>query len=1069
MRIVTGSILFLLLLGATAAAPPVPAARPYLTRPALSPDGSTIAFVSEGAIWTVPAKGGIAHILVSGQGNLTSPVYSPGGDRLAFESDRSGANNIYVLDLRTGAEKQLTFNDAGVELDAWSRNGRWIYFSSTGDNIIYMDSIYRISPEGGTPMPVTSELYINEHYAAPAPEGHEEIAFTGHGVANWQWWRKGHSHLDDSEIWLLNFDHGRHYRQISAGNAEELWPMWSANGREVYYVSDRTGFANIWVTSLHGAPRQVTHFTDDRLVWPRIGYNGKTIVFARHFGIWKLDTKTGKASEVPITLRGAANAVGVTHRVFQDHFQELALSPDGKKIAFIAHGTVFAAPSSEPGRAIEITHSPFNHSELAWSPGSRRLVFVSDRGDAPHLYLYNFSTRKQTEIVSQGEDYSPVFSPNGKELAFKRDGHQLCALDFATSQVRVLAQGNFSLPPINDPHAIAWSPDSRWIAYATYGPRMFRNVDVVAAAGGPSHPVSFVGNLGGFGPVWSPNGKFLLYATGQRTKMVRVARIDLIPHVPQFEENQFWKLFKKEQPQAGQPNVAPGKQVAGAKSQKKKKIQPVKIDFQHIRRRFHFLSIGLNVRSVAISPNGKWALVTSSVAGQENLYVYSLNELSKKPKVARQLTSTPGPKTDAQFTPDSKDVFYLDHGRIFEVALATRKVKPVAATAGLNVNFAREKFEVFDQAWRYLRDNYCNPDMNGVNWNAVHTEYEPYVAGATNPHELYGLLNLMIGELNSSHSGLFPPRGKSKPFEGRIGLAFDVAAYQQSGTLHVSAVVPRSPAAIAGIKPGDELLAIDGTPIGPHTNYHQLLAHRTGHLVTLTLGGANPRKVDVKPVGTGVMKNLLYHEWVEANRAYVARLSDGKLGYANLQSMEPSDLQHLNAELSSTTQTLEGVVIDIRSNTGGFVNPYAIDVLARRHYLTIEPRGLPAAPMRILSGQRALERPTILVVNRGTLSDGEDFTQGYRTLHLGKVVGEPTAGWIIYTWAARLIDGSVVRLPHARVVTNSGHVMEMHPRPVDIRVARPIGQTYEHKDSQLAAAVHALLQQIQSEHKGAAK
>jgi tricorn protease len=1066
MRIISGSILFLLLLGATATPKP-PAPIPYLTTPAISPDGSTIAFVSEGAIWTVPAKGGTAHLLVSGKGDATAPVYSPDGHRLAFVSDRTGAQNIYVLNLDTGAVKRLTYSAAGDELDAWSRDGRWIYFSSTGHNIAYMAGIYRVSPDGGTPMPVTSELYINEHYAAPAPNGHE-IAFTGHGVAQFQWWRKGHSHLDDSEIWLLNLQSGRHYRQISAGGAKELWPMWSANGREVYYVSDRTGPANIWVNSLTGKPREVTHFTDGRVVWPRISDNGKTIVFARHFGIWKLDTHSGKASEVPITLHGMGKNTGIEHDVLHSHFHELALSPDGKKIAFVAHGAIFAAPSSKPGRAIQITHSQANHSELAWSPDSSKLAFVSDRGDSPHLHLYDFPTRKETEIVSQGEDYSPVFSPDGKLLAFKRDGRELCAFDLATHKVRVLAKAFFSLPPINDSHAIAWSPDSRWIAYATYGDRTFRNIDVVSAAGGPSRPVSFLGNLNSAGPVWSPNGKYLLYATGQRTKTIRVARIDLIPHAPKFEENQFWNLFKKE-PEAGAKAAGQAKKSAAGGKQKKKKTEPVKIDFQNIRHRLHFLPIGLSVRSIAISPNGKWALVTAVVANQENLYVYSLKELSKKPKVARQLTSTPGRKSDAQFSPDSKKVFYLDNGRVFEVAVASGKSKPVAVSADLDVNFAREKYEIFNQAWRYLRDNYCNPEMNGVNWDAVRAEYRPLVAGATTQHELYGVLSLMIGELNSSHSGIRPPSGTTHADEGRLGLNFDAHAYEQSGQLVVSSVVPRSPAALAKVKPGDVLLAVNGKAIGPHTNFRQFLDHETGHLVTLKLGGPHPRTVDVKPVNTSAMKSLIYHEWVEANRAYVAKLSHGHLGYADLQSMEPRDLQHLNAELDSTTQSLEGVVIDIRNNTGGFVNPYAIDVLARRHYLTMATRGLPSVPMRIASGERALERPTILVVDRGTLSDGEDFTQGYRTLHLGKVVGEPTAGWIIYTWGAGLIDGGYVRLPHARVLTNSGQVMEMHPRPVDIHVARPIGQSYQHKDSQLAAAVRALMQQIQSTPKSAGK
>jgi C-terminal processing protease CtpA/Prc len=102
----------------------------------------------------------------------------------------------------------------------------------------------------------------------------------------------------------------------------------------------------------------------------------------------------------------------------------------------------------------------------------------------------------------------------------------------------------------------------------------------------------------------------------------------------------------------------------------------------------------------------------------------------------------------------------------------------------------------------------------------------------------------------------------------------------------------------------------------------------------------------------------------------------------------------------------------------------------------------------------------VLVTNRVTLSDGEDFSEGYRELGLGKVVGEPTAGWIIYTSNEKLIDGSTVRLPFITVTTEDGQPMELHPRPVDVPVSRPLGEAYRDKDSDLDAAVLTLQQQL---------
>ena len=179
---------------------------------------------------------------------------------------------------------------------------------------------------------------------------------------------------------------------------------------------------------------------------------------------------------------------------------------------------------------------------------------------------------------------------------------------------------------------------------------------------------------------------------------------------------------------------------------------------------------------------------------------------------------------------------------------------------------------------------------------------------------------------------------------------------------------------------------------GPHVNLDEQLQHKTDKRVTLKI---NDRDVTLKPVAN--LSELIYRKWVEDNRAYVARVSNGRLGYVHIRDMSEQALTQLYTDLDAENRGREGVVVDIRNNNGGFVNAYALDVLSRRPYLTMTDRGGPAGPARTALGQRSLELPTILVVNQHSLSDAEDFTEGYRTLKLGKVVGEPTAGWIIYT------------------------------------------------------------------------
>jgi C-terminal processing protease CtpA/Prc len=252
---------------------------------------------------------------------------------------------------------------------------------------------------------------------------------------------------------------------------------------------------------------------------------------------------------------------------------------------------------------------------------------------------------------------------------------------------------------------------------------------------------------------------------------------------------------------------------------------------------------------------------------------------------------------------------------------------------------------------------------------------------------------------------------------------------------------------------------VEGAPVRAGTNLDSLLSYTAGRRVALTLAGADGarREAAVRPATTAAEKGLLYRAWVESRRAYVAQASSGRLGYVHMPDMSAGSLAQLYADLDAENLGKEGVVVDLRNNNGGFVNAYALDVFARRPYLTMRIRGDEPAPARAQLGQRALERPTVLVVNQHSLSDAEDFTEGYRALGLGRIVGEPTAGWIIYTWNMPMLDGSVLRLPRQRVTGADGTDMELHPRRVDVAVKRPVGEWYSGRDSQLDAAVRELL------------
>ena len=1049
---------------------------PAFAEPGISPDGREIAFVHGGDIWVVPAQGGEARLLVANAANESRPIYSPDGARLAFISNRAGSPDIWILTLIDGSVRRLTFDDGSEQLDGWSRDGRWIYYSTSAHDISGMSDVYRVSSDGGTPMPVAADRYASEFMSAPAPNG-AAVAIVGRGFGLSQWWRKGHSHLDESELWLVRGDGtaAPRYEQITQRDAKQQWPMWGDAG-SLYFVSDRSGAQNLWVKPSQGDARALTTFRDGRVLWPTITADAKTIAFERDFGIWTYDVATQRAHEVPITARGVAIDGASEHLTLTTGFTDLALSPDGKKLAFIARGEVFAASSADGGDATRLTTTPAAEAQVTWAPDSRRVAYVANRDGAWNIYLYDFASSTETALTSgRTHSVSPRFSPDGKQIAFLRNATELCVVSLDTKQVRVLAHGTFGRPPFFLERPIAWSPDGRWIAYLSGGTKLFMNAYVVPAAGGDTHQVSWLANTRATSISWSGDGGFLLLDTGMRTEPGSLARVDLLPFSPKFREDQFAALFRDETPGRTTPGApTPARQRTDStppdsSGTRRTDSRPVRVVFDDIRTRLSMVPIGVDVGVQALSPDGKQVVVTSNVAGQTNLFAYAFDEFATDPAVTRQITTTPGNKTSLQFAPDGKSVWFLEQGHIVNVVLESRAAKQLAVRAEVDVNFAREKWDVFHQAWEYLNDNFYDPEFHGTDWAAVHASYAPYIAGSSTPDEMRRVLSLMIGEMNASHMGISapPPAGAPSASVGKLGLEFDRGVYEQRGRLRVTAVIPNAAAALTeNIKVGDYVLAVDGTPIGPRVSLDSLLSFKVGKRTLLRVSadanGANARDVPIRPRSTAFEKQMLYRAWIEERRAIVSRLSNGRLGYVHMFDMGGNALTQLNLDLDAEMHERAAVVFDVRNNTGGFMNGYALDVLSRKPYVDMVRRGVPSVPGRPILGQRALEKPTILITSQGTLSDGENFTEGYRTMRLGSVVGEPTAMWDVYTGGGTMVDGTVVRLPFMRNAQLDNAALERASRQVDIRVDRPMGESYTGRDIQLERAVQELLAQLRA-------
>ena len=1072
------------------APPTAETARPSLYEPSLSPDGSTIAFVSGGDIWEVPASGGVAHLLVTGAATEGRPLYSPDGRKLAFTSTRGGSPNIFVLDLASGAIDRITYAEANEELDSWSADGKWIYFASAANDVGRVADIFRVRSEGGTPAEVSRERYLAEFQASPSPDG-QTIAFAARGISNAQWWRNGHSHIDETELWLKPVAEDGAYRKFLGDAAKHAWPMWSRDGAAILFMSDSGGTENLWRLALApgAAPEQLTHFTDGRLLYPAMAADGSAIVFERDLGLWRYDPRTGQAAPVPVTLRGAPAREERRHANVSS-FARMALSPDGQKVAVIARGEIFAASAKDGGQAQRLTNSVGAEREAIWSPDSRRLLYVTERGLDHVLAELDVASGNETLLTRSGIASVPAYAPDGRSVAYVLDNKSLHVILLPRGgqpgSDRSLFTGAIATDERDGPRPV-WSPDGAWIAFPLTDRRAFTNVALIPATGGAARPVSFLANGQMSGIAWSADGKYILFDSGQRSEDSRIVRVDLLPHVPKYQEDRFRDLFKTDRApgQPGTPGApadapagadAPRPLPAAAKAKGKPAAAaaeaaattpPVRIVWEGLRDRATLLPLGLSADTPVISPDGKTLVFRASERGQTNLYSYNLDELASEPPVAQQISQSAKSKGDFALSADGKMLFYLDGGIVVSTPLETPRPKPVAIAAAMDIDFARDKQILFDEAWGALDRHFFDPAFNGKDWKALRARFQPYVDGAQTSDELRRDINLMIGELNASHSGINrPSRGEGAlPVDrvGKVGVQFDRVASEAGRGLVVRDVIDLGPADIAGVRRGDQIVSVDGRTIGPNDNFDALLESKVGRRVTLGIeGAAGRRDIVVQPVSASVESGLLYRQWVNSRRALVERLSDGRLGYVHLPDMSSDSLNQLYLDLDSENQGRQGVVVDIRNNNGGFINGFALDVFARRNFLTMTARDLFPVPSRQALGQRGLGLPTVLLTNESSLSDAEDFTEGYRALGLGKIVGKPTAGWIIFTGPETLIDGSTVRLPSVRITDGKGRDLEMHPRPVDLAVDRPLGETAAGEDAQIAAAVRVLLDQIGS-------
>jgi tricorn protease len=409
-------------------------------------------------------------------------------------------------------------------------------------------------------------------------------------------------------------------------------------------------------------------------------------------------------------------------------------------------------------------------------------------------------------------------------------------------------------------------------------------------------------------------------------------------------------------------------------------------------------------------------------------------------------------------------VFYLEEGRIKRTELDGGKTTALDFTAVIDVDAVQLNQQKFREAWQMLNSYFYDPSFHGADWQAAGEKYRPLVDQIRTESEFGNLLRELMGELRASHLDVYSrePGPDATVVTGETGITLDFPELDRNGNFRVAQVIPESPAALAGITPGSYITALNRVPLTPRTDFFAPLAGTIGHRLTMTIGdkpGQKGRDVYLKPISNDSLSTLVYRDWVAGRRRMVDSLSQGRLAYIHIPAMSGGQLERFKEQLVSIAESKDGLVIDVRNNSGGSIAVHLLGILERTPYFLRRFRDFPLTSENKMRS-KALEKPMTLLINGYSVSNAEIFAEGFRRLKLGKIIGEPTAGGVIGTGSYSLIDGTTIRRPSWGAYTLDMEDTDLAPRHPDIVVENLPDDFINGRDPQLVRAIQELMKQL---------
>ncbi len=1045
---------------------------PLPRHPAPSPDGSRIAFSWQGDLWLVPANGGMAERLTAHPAVERFPVWSPDGRLIAFVSTRHGNDDVFVMPVdRSSAPVRLSYASTSDIPNAFTPDGGSVLFAShRAEGFSRELQLWTVALAGGTPALAQDVFGKN---AAYSPDG-ERLVFVRGGT---KWARRGYRGSANRELWLREAD--GEFVKLTDFEGDDDCPTWIDDG-SIAFLSSRSGRKNVFKLDI--GSRTATQLTDHQgsaVRFPKAAANGSLIAYEFEDALWTVSPEGSEPARLAIQVPADEIKNPVERKTAKDGADELAISPDGTLAAFIVHGDVFvtAITSKEdqeiaPPFTARVTTTPERERDLSWSPDGKDLLFSSAANGNNDLYLarpaddeipwpesFDFELTRLTD--SPAEEYAARFSPDGERIAFIRGKASLVVRGQSGGEETVIVE--HWLAPDFD-----WSPDGQWIAYAMPNENYNSEVWIVSANGGTPYNVSRHPD-DDLAPSWSPDGRRLVWTAERSAGTFDIWGVWLTLADYERTAPQWLKLWNKDHDADKAKKNNDDAESAGEEGSK---LPRVTIEFDRLWERVERITDLTGDEGAArVSPDGKMIIFTAEHEGDEDLYSVDWNGDGLE-----RLTRDGSEPEQYVFDSEGKTIFYLDgKGKIKRLGTDGKAGDPIPFSARYTVDARLERAAVFDETWRALNQIFYDPDFHGVDWAAQYEKYRPWALSASTSPDFADIVNLMLGELNASHMGYYPPgtrgaRVVTGDETGWIGVSYDAAAGGPG--LLVREVLTDSPAARSdvNIKVGERLLAVNGVELQDDRNIFDLFVDTVGQRTQLKVAGTDgaERTVIVKPVNYRKQRQLRYEEWVRQRRHLTDEWSNGRLGYIHIQGMNMPSFEEFEHMLFAAADGKEGLLIDVRGNGGGSTTDYLMAVLmVQRHAYTVPRDGDPS--IRAYPQSRlplaAWTRPAVTLCDEESYSNAEIFSHAFKSLERGKLVGTPTFGAVISTGGTRTLDGALVRLPgRGWFVAPTGVNMEHNGAVPDVLVTQPPTEDRSAtEDTQLRRAVNVLLADLESD------